>query len=161
MINDQILQIMRISPKATIPQYATEGSAGMDLCACFDGEKDDSLRIAPGSTRVVPTGIAIVVPEGYEAQVRSRSGLAAKHGVHVLNSPGTIDSDYRGEILVILHNSGESYLNIVEGDRIAQLVVCPVTRVNWQEVDMLPITVRGVGGLGSTGVGGGYAGNRH
>jgi dUTP pyrophosphatase len=118
MINDQILQIMRISPKATIPQYATEGSAGMDLCACLgDGV---SLVLEPGSTHIVPTGIAIAVPEGYEAQVRSRSGLSAKFGIFVLNSPGTIDSDYRGEIQVILHNAGECSAYIMHGDRVAQ-----------------------------------------
>lgn len=129
------------------PSYETPGSAGCDLRAAID----DRITIDSGARALVPTGIAIALSPGYEAQVRPRSGLAAKHGVTVLNSPGTIDSDYRGEIKVILINHGDAPFEIAHGDRIAQIVVAPVTRVDWREVDDLDSTVRGSGGFGSTG----------
>jgi len=129
-----------------LPSYATLQSAGMDLAAAVP----TALIIAPGQRALIPTGIAIALPDGYEAQVRPRSGLAAKNGITVLNSPGTIDADYRGEVKVILINLGEEPFVIKRGMRIAQLVVAPVTRVSWQEVRDLPETQRGAGGFGST-----------
>lgn len=129
------------------PAHATLGSAGADLRAAVG----DALMIAPGDRTLVPTGIAIALPPGFEAQVRPRSGLAAKHGVTVLNSPGTIDSDYRGEIKAILINHGDQPFEITRGDRIAQIVVAPVTRVDWDETDDLDATDRGASGFGSTG----------
>ena len=131
-----------------LPDYATPQSAGMDLLAATEAE----TAVVPGERVIVPTGIAIALPEGFEAQVRPRSGLAAKHGLTVLNSPGTVDADYRGEIKVILANtSAESFL-IVRGMRIAQLVIAPVVRADWVEVNQLPQSERGDGGFGSTGM---------
>jgi dUTP pyrophosphatase len=130
-----------------LPAYATSGSAGVDLVAAIAG----SVVLAPGARALVPTGIALALPEGYEAQVRPRSGLALRHGVTVLNSPGTIDSDYRGEICVILANLGDAAFTVSRGERIAQLVVAPVRQVAWELVATLPETVRGGGGFGSTG----------
>ncbi|MBN8532389.1 MAG: dUTP diphosphatase [Alphaproteobacteria bacterium] len=131
-----------------LPAYATAQSAGMDLHAAVDAP----LTLAPGKQAMVPTGLSIALPDGYEAQVRPRSGLAAKNGVTVLNTPGTIDADYRGEIKVILINlSSEPYV-IERGSRIAQMVVAPFTRVSWKETDSLETTARGEGGFGSTGV---------
>lgn len=132
-----------------LPAYATPGAAGMDLYAAPEQQMD----IAPGAVALIPTGIAIAVPEGYEAQVRSRSGLAARNGIFALNSPGTIDSDYRGEIRVILANFGAVPFAISRGDRIAQLVIARYERVEWQETAQLNATERGEGGFGSTGVG--------
>jgi dUTP pyrophosphatase len=120
----------------------------MDLRAALPG---GAHEIVPGAREAIPTGIAIVLPEGYEAQVRPRSGLAARHGITCLNSPGTIDSDYRGEITVILVNLGSEPFVVAHGDRIAQLVVAPVTRAQWQVLDQLPDTPRGSGGFGSSG----------
>jgi len=130
-----------------LPAYATEHAAGMDLCAAV--EKD--VTIEPGKRALIPTGLAIALPEGFEAQVRPRSGLALKHGVTVLNSPGTIDADYRGEVQVILANLGTESFVITRGMRIAQMIVAPYSRVTWQEVSELPETARGAGGFGSTG----------
>jgi dUTP pyrophosphatase len=130
-----------------LPAYATAGSAGCDLVAAIAAD----LVLAPGARALVPTGIAIALPPGTEAQVRPRSGLALRHGVTCLNAPGTIDSDYRGEIGVILVNHGTEPFRIVRGLRIAQLVVAPVARVAWEEVPALPHTARGAGGFGSTG----------
>lgn len=130
-----------------LPAYATERSAGLDLAAAIDLP----VILAPGERQAIPTGFAIALPEGYEAQVRPRSGLALRHGVTVLNSPGTIDADYRGEIRVILVNLGQEAVTVQRGDRIAQLVVAPVTRAAWQETAALPGTARGEGGFGSTG----------
>ena len=130
-----------------LPSYATPGSAGLDLSAAVASE----LVLAPGERAAVPTGIAIALPEGYEAQVRPRSGLALRHGVTVLNSPGTVDADYRGEIQIILANLGREPVTIARGQRIAQLVVAPVQRVLWQETEVLPESRRGAGGFGSTG----------
>jgi dUTP pyrophosphatase len=132
-----------------LPSYATADSAGMDLAAAVA----DALMLAPGERALVPTGIAIALPQGFEAQVRPRSGLALKFGVTTLNTPGTIDADYRGEIGVILINHGREPVTIRRGDRIAQLVVAPVTRVQWEECGSLDATARGTGGFGSSGFG--------
>ena len=132
-------------PPLPLPSYATAGAAGLDLRA------DEACTLAPGERRTVPTGIAIALPPGHEGQVRPRSGLAARHGVTVLNAPGTIDEDYRGEIRVLLVNLGREPYRIASGDRIAQLVVAPVTRVTTREVSELDETARGEGGFGSTG----------
>lgn len=132
-----------------LPQYMSPDAAGLDLVA----DIDEPLALAPGERGLVGTGIAIALPPGFEAQVRPRSGLALKAGVTVLNAPGTIDADYRGEIRVLLVNLGERAARIVRGDRIAQLVVAPVTRIRWHEVSVLPDSARGAGGFGSTGHG--------
>ncbi len=129
-----------------LPVYATEGAAGMDVVAA------EELDLMPGQRHAVATGFAIAIPEGYEVQVRPRSGLALKHGITVPNTPGTIDSDYRGELKVILINHGDAPFPIRRGDRIAQLVAAPVQRAGFVEVDDLDATVRGAGGFGSTGV---------
>ncbi len=132
------------------PRYETDGSAGMDLPAALaDGEV---LMLEPGQREMVPTGFSIALPKGYEAQIRPRSGLAAKNGVTVLNTPGTIDADYRGEVKVILANLGNEVFTIERGMRIAQMVIAPVTQAVWSEVDELDQTKRGAGGFGSTGV---------
>jgi dUTP pyrophosphatase len=130
-----------------LPAYATELSAGMDLRACLDAP----LTLGPLERALVPTGLYIALPPGFEAQVRPRSGLAAKHGITVLNTPGTIDADYRGEIKVILVNLSQTPFEIVPGERIAQMVVARHERVEWTEVDTLDETSRGAGGFGSTG----------
>ncbi|MET0251225.1 MAG: dUTP diphosphatase [Novosphingobium sp.] len=129
-----------------LPEYATEGAAGMDVLAAED------VSLPPGGRRAVATGLAVAIPYGYEIQVRPRSGLALKHGITVPNTPGTIDSDYRGELKVILINHGDTPFAIRRGDRIAQLVLAPVLRASWLKVDELDATMRGVGGFGSTGV---------
>ena len=136
------------SKGATIPEYKTKGAAGADLCALLN----DPLTIPSGKFAMVPTGLFFEIPEGYEVQVRPRSGLAAKNGVTVLNTPGTIDSDYRGEIKVILINLGQSDFTINCGDRIAQMVVAPVTQASFSVTDSLSETERGSGGFGSTGI---------
>ena len=132
-----------------LPAYATEGSAGLDLMAAITAPVD----LPPMRRAVVPTGIAIALPSGYEAQVRSRSGLAAKHGITVLNAPGTIDTDYRGEIGVTLVNLGDAPFRVEPGMRVAQMVVAPVSTVAWNELEELPASRRGGGGFGSTGNG--------
>ncbi|MBQ9526088.1 MAG: dUTP diphosphatase [Fretibacterium sp.] len=139
------IQRSRRAREFPLPAYATQGSAGVDLRA------SEPCVIPPGGRALVPTGLRIALPEGYEAQVRPRSGLALKHGVTLLNSPGTIDSDYRGEIGVILINLGQEPFSIQPGDRIAQRVFAPVTRGVWDEVETLDETERGAGGFGSTG----------
>ena len=136
------------SKGATIPEYKTAGAAGADLCALLD----KPLTIPAGKYAMVPTGLFFEIPEGYEVQVRPRSGLAAKNGVTVLNTPGTIDSDYRGEIKVILINLGSSDFTINSGDRIAQMIVAPVTQAQFEITDSLSETERGAGGFGSTGL---------
>ena len=143
------VRILRLPHGADLPlpDYATADSAGADLLAAVDAP----LSLEPGQRALVPTGIAIALPSGYEAQVRPRSGLALKHGVTGLNSPGTIDADYRGEIGVILINHGGVAFTIERGMRIAQMVIAPVTLAQWQEVDSLDETARGAGGFGSTG----------
>ena len=130
-----------------LPAYATVNSAGMDLFAAVGAE----LVLAPGARAVIPTGLAIALPSGYEAQVRPRSGLAARHGLTVVNSPGTIDADYRGEVGVILANLGSEPYTIARGARIAQMVVTPVVRIAWHETEVLPESARGADGFGSTG----------
>ncbi len=140
------IQVLPHGKGLKLPAYATEGSAGADLAAAVAAP----MVLAPGARALVPTGIAIAVPAGFEAQVRPRSGLALKHGLTVLNSPGTIDSDYRGEIGVILVNLGPDSVTIARGERIAQLVVAPVVQVAWQEAASLPPSVRGAGGFGSS-----------
>jgi dUTP pyrophosphatase len=129
-----------------LPAYATAGAAGMDVVAA------EELTLAPGARQAVATGFAMAIPDGYEVQVRPRSGLALKHGITCLNTPGTIDSDYRGEVKVILANLGAEPFAIARGDRIAQLVPAPVLKANFAEVEMLDDTARGAGGFGSTGV---------
>ena len=131
-----------------LPDYATSGSAALDLRAAVDGE----VTLQPGERTLIPTGIRIAIPEGYEGQVRPRSGLAVKHGIGLVNSPGTIDSDYRGPVQVIVINLGQEPFTVRRGDRIAQLVIAPVTRVSLQESDSLPETKRNDGGFGHTGV---------
>jgi len=134
----------------SLPAYETELAAGMDLSAAVG----DPVTLAPGERAMIPTGIAIALPEGYEAQVRPRSGLAARNGVTCLNSPGTVDADYRGEIKVILINLGQEPFTVERGMRIAQMIVAPVTRVEWSRVADLPETARGANGFGSTGTNG-------
>ena len=136
------------SKGAVIPEYKTSGAAGADLCALLDAP----LTISAGSYAMVPTGLFFEIPEGYEVQVRPRSGLAAKYGVTVLNTPGTIDSDYRGEIKIILINLGSSDFTINSGDRIAQMIVAPVTQASFSLTQSLSETERGTGGFGSTGL---------
>jgi dUTP pyrophosphatase len=128
-----------------LPAYATDGAAGMDVLAAED------VTIEPGARHAVATGLAMAIPAGYEIQVRPRSGLALKHGISVPNTPGTIDSDYRGELKVILINHGIEPFAIARGDRVAQLVLAPVTQAAWEEVAQLDDTARGAGGFGSTG----------
>lgn len=131
-----------------LPAYASIGAAGMDLLAAIDAP----ITLAPGQRILVPTGIAMALPIGYEAQVRPRSGLALRNGITTLNTPGTIDSDYRGEVGVILINHGDADFVIERGMRIAQMVVAIYTAISWVEVDELPSTERGAGGFGSTGI---------
>lgn len=128
-----------------LPAYATDGAAGMDVVSAED------VTLAPGARHAVATGLALAIPAGFEIQVRPRSGLALKHGITVPNTPGTIDSDYRGELKVILINHGGEPFQIRRGDRVAQLVLAPVTRAGWLEVEELDDTARGAGGFGSTG----------
>lgn len=128
-----------------LPAYATPGAAGMDILAA------EAVTLEPGSRHAVASGFAVAIPDGYEIQVRPRSGLALKHGISVPNTPGTIDSDYRGELKVILVNHGDEAFAIARGDRVAQLVLAPVTKAAWAEVDELDDTARGAGGFGSTG----------
>lgn len=128
-----------------LPAYATAGAAGMDVLAAED------VRLMPGARHAVATGFAMAIPEGFEIQVRPRSGLALKHGISLPNTPGTIDSDYRGELKIIMINLGDSDFAIARGDRIAQLVLAPVVLADWTEVDALDETTRGSGGFGSTG----------
>jgi len=145
------LPVLRLSPRAQLPQRMSVGAAGMDLHACLPhGER---LTIPAGEWLAIPTGIAMAIPQGFEGQVRPRSGLAARHAVTVLNAPGTIDADYRGEIKVLLINHGRQAFVVEHNDRIAQLVIAAVPTMNPHEVQTLPATERGQGGFGSTGVG--------
>jgi dUTP pyrophosphatase len=138
----------RVGPiEVPLPEYQTTNAAGMDLRAAIEAE----IVIEPLGRKLVPTGLSIAIPEGYEGQVRPRSGLAWKHGVTVLNSPGTIDADYRGELKVLLVNSSDAPFHLTRGERIAQLVICPVERAELVLVDELDDTARGAGGFGSTG----------
>ena len=139
--------IKRLSKEISLPKYETTGSSGMDLAANIAG----NISIDPGKTAIIPTGLALSVPKGFEVQIRPRSGLAAKKKISVLNTPGTIDSDYRGEIKVILINQGQETFKVEKGLRIAQMVVCPVVQAQIKEVEDLNETGRGKGGFGSTG----------
>jgi dUTP pyrophosphatase len=130
-----------------LPSYQTDGSAGVDLYAAVK----EPITLQPGERALIPTGIRIALPPGYEAQVRPRSGLAIRHGISMVNAPGTIDSDYRGEVQVILINLGQEPFTIRRGERIAQMVIAPVMRVEWEVVEKLPPTARGDGGFGHTG----------
>lgn len=132
-----------------LPRYETSGSAGMDLRAALP--EDEPVTLQPGEWRLIPTGLAIALPDGYEAQIRPRSGLAAKHAITCVNTPGTVDSDYRGEMRVNLINHGRDPFTIQRGERIAQMVIAPVIQAVWDEVDSLDETERGAGGFGSTG----------
>ena len=139
--------IKRLSKEVTLPKYETNGSSGMDLAANINA----NINIDPGKTAIIPTGLALSIPKGFEVQIRPRSGLAAKQKISVLNTPGTIDADYRGEIKVILINLGQEPFKIEKGSRIAQMVVCPIVQAQLKEVDDLNQTERGKGGFGSTG----------
>ena len=132
-----------------LPAYETLGAAGMDVRAAV--AQDEPLVLNPGEKTMVPTGLSVAIPQGYEIQMRPRSGLAAKHGITCLNSPGTIDSDYRGELKVILINHGQEAFTIARGERIGQMLLAPVTRLVWNQVEELDDTDRGAGGFGSTG----------
>ena len=141
------IQIKKVSTSVSIPKYETSGSSGMDVAAYIE----KNITIAPGEKALVPTGFSVSIPLGYEIQIRPRSGLAAKKNITVLNTPGTIDADYRGEIKVILINLGKEKFIIENGDRIAQMIVCPVVQADLKEVKELSDTARGSGGFGSTG----------
>ncbi len=145
------VRVMRLdhARELSLPAYASVLAAGADLVAAVN--EDDPVVLAPGARSAIPTGIAIELPPEYEAQIRPRSGLALKHGITVLNSPGTIDADYRGEIRVLLVNLGEREFVIRRGERIAQIIVAPVNRIEWREVAALATSSRGAGGFGSTG----------
>lgn len=150
-----VLRLPHHDPALPLPDYATPGAAAMDLLACLPAEaREAGLTLAPGARALVPTGLALELPEGYEMQVRPRSGLALKQGVTLVNSPGTIDADYRGELGVIVINHGAEPVAVTHGMRIAQALVAPVTRIAWREVGTLGETARGAGGFGSTGTGG-------
>ena len=140
--------IKRLSSKVTMPQYKTIGSSGMDIAAFLDNE----ILIKPSEKKIIPTGVKLKIPKGYEIQIRPRSGLAANNDITVLNTPGTIDSDYRGEIKVILFNHGKNIFKVENGLRIAQMVLCPVIEAKLSEVEIIDETERGEGGFGSTGV---------
>lgn len=146
-MNSCKIEVIKLHPNAKIPRYMTELAAGMDICAVVD----NPLTLHPGKRCLIPTGLAFAIPEGFEVQVRPRSGLAIKHGIGLVNSPGTIDADYRGEIGIILINHGHEDFVILSGDRIAQLVVAPVVQAQLVEVDLLSETERGTGGFGHTG----------
>ena len=139
--------IKKLDKKVKLPEYKTTGSSGLDLTAFIEKK----IVIKPGENALVPTGISIAIPEDTEVQIRPRSGLAAKNNISVLNTPGTIDSDYRGEIKVIIHNHGNRNFIINNGDRIAQMILCPVVKMKLEEAIDLPETIRGQSGFGSTG----------
>tara|TARA_Y200000002_G_scaffold328249_1_gene291750 strand:- start:280 stop:720 length:441 start_codon:yes stop_codon:yes gene_type:complete len=140
--------IKRLSKNVTLPRYETEDASGLDLAANID----EQIKILPGKSEIIPTGLAVAIPKNFEIQIRPRSGLAAKKQVSVLNTPGTIDADYRGEIKVILINLSDKVFVVEKGLRIAQMVVCPVIKASLKEVTKLEATERGFGGLGSTGI---------
>ena len=139
--------IKKFNPKVRLPIYKTEGSSGMDLMAFTD----KPIKIPGNSSALIPTGISLAIPNDVEIQIRSRSGLATKSSITVLNSPGTIDSDYRGELKIILFNHGNNEFTVNKNDRVAQMVLIPVLKMNFEEVDELPKTIRGSSGFGSTG----------
>ena len=140
--------IKKLSKEASLPKYETDGSSGLDLAACID----KNIEIKPGKSEIIPTGLAVAIPKNFEIQIRPRSGLAAKNQISVLNTPGTIDADYRGELKVILINLSDENFIVEKGLRIAQMVVCPIAKAKFKEVDSLEDTKRGSGGFGSTGV---------
>jgi dUTP pyrophosphatase len=140
--------IKRLSKNISLPKYETDGSSGMDLAANIE----DKIEIAPGKSAIIPTGLSVSIPKNFEIQIRPRSGLAAKNQISVLNTPGTIDADYRGELKVILINLSDKAFFIEKGLRIAQMVLCPVIKATLKEVDSLKETKRGSGGFGSTGI---------
>ena len=139
--------VKRLNSKVKLPEYKTSGSSGLDLMAFIDS----SINIGPNTLELIPTGLSIAIPEDLEIQIRPRSGLAAKSNIGVLNAPGTIDSDYRGELKIILFNHGNKDFIINNNDRVAQMVLTPVIKMELEEVDQLPETIRGLGGFGSTG----------
>ena len=139
--------IKRLSKDVLLPKYETDGSSGMDLAAYLE----DEILIKPGKTAIIPTGLSVSVPKSFEIQIRPRSGLAAKNQISVLNTPGTIDADYRGELKVILINHSEKIFKVKRGLRIAQMVLCPVIKATLKDVETLDETKRGLGGFGSTG----------
>ena len=139
--------IKKLFKNIPLPKYETNGSSGMDLAAYIENE----IEIAPGKSAIISTGLAVSIPKDFEIQIRPRSGLAIKKGITVLNTPGTIDSDYRGEIKVVLINLSEDKFTVKNGERIAQMVICPIEQVSVEEVEELPETGRGTGGFGSTG----------
>jgi dUTP pyrophosphatase len=139
--------IKRLSKNISLPKYETSGSSGLDIAAYIDKE----IEIKPGKTEIIPTGLLVAIPDGFEIQIRPRSGLAAKNQIGVLNTPGTIDADYRGEIRVILINFGNKSFIVKRGLRIAQMVLCPIIKAKFKEVESLENTERGSGGFGSTG----------
>jgi len=139
--------VKKLNPKAELPKYKTEGSSGMDLMALIE----NPITIKSQNSALIPTGLSIAIPEDMEVQIRPRSGLAAKSNISVLNTPGTIDSDYRGEIKIILFNHGKEEFTVNNNDRIAQMVLMPVLKAEFKEVEELPKTIRGSGGFGSTG----------
>ena len=139
--------VKKLDPKVQLPSYKTKGSSGMDLMAFIK----DPIKIAPNTSALIPTGISVAIPSDVEIQIRPRSGLAAKSSISVLNTPGTIDSDYRGELKIILFNHSKEEFVVRNNDRIAQIVLMPVLKIDFEEVDNLPDTLRGSGGFGSTG----------
>ena len=140
--------VKKLDPKVKLPSYKTEGSSGMDLIAFTD----KPIKINPNTSELIPTGLSVAIPKDMEIQIRPRSGLAANSGISVLNTPGTIDSDYRGEIKVILFNHGNKEFVVNNDERIAQMIIAPVLKVDFEEVTNLPDSIRGSGGFGSTGV---------
>ncbi len=139
--------VKKLSTKVQLPSYKTKGSSGMDLNAFID----NPIKILPNTSALIPTGLSVAIPEDLEIQIRPRSGLAAKSNISVLNTPGTIDSDYRGELKVILFNHGNKDFTVQNNDRIAQMILTPILKIDFEEVDELPNTIRGAGGFGSTG----------
>ena len=138
--------VKKLDKKVQLPSYKTKGSSGMDLIAFID----NPIRITPNTSALISTGLSIAIPEDCEIQIRPRSGLAVKSNISVLNTPGTIDSDYRGELKIILFNHGKKDFTVKNNDRIAQMILMPILKVNFEEVEKLPDTVRGTGGFGST-----------
>ena len=151
-VREVVVELKWLEPEKdgdlSLPSYETAGSAGMDVCAAVE----TAIEVAPGSIVLVPTGFAVAIPEGYEIQVRPRSGLAVKHGLTIVNAPGTIDADYRGEVKIGLINLGSGSFRINRGDRIAQMILAPVVRADIRVVEKLDATDRGSGGFGHTGV---------
>lgn len=146
-VNAQV-RVKKLNPRAKLPVYASEGSAGCDVSALLESD----IILSPGSRVLIPTGLAFSIPPGFEIQVRPRSGLALRHGISLVNSPGTIDQDYRGELSIILINHGQEAFVLHDGDRIAQLILAPVSRASFKEEKDLDSTSRGSGGFGSTGI---------